>query len=171
MGKPAAKCVIAILLLLDPSRLVWADSIVFTGAGPKDLRSTDLGAPVLEPSSWLAAEFSTETPVLITSIEGWIGVTQPGRMSVNLYSTSGVIPGQRLFTSGVQLPGTGTMGNWFGGRGLTWFIEPGTYWATFEVPLSPDAAFAFMLRPAPHPVSLECQILAPNLAFRNVAQR
>ena len=82
-----------------------------------------------------------------------MGVTQAGRMNVNLYSTSGVIPGKRLFTQGVRLPATGTEADWFGGTGLNWFIQPGTYWVTFEVPLSPDSAFAFMLEPSPHPLS------------------
>jgi PEP-CTERM motif-containing protein len=111
---------------------LFADSIriVDTGpSGPVATRTVDWNL------AWAAAEFSTLTAWRITSVEGWIVPRNiprlGGPLRIGLLSDGGSIPSALLFSTVTNVPGVGPAG-WYGQSGLSWTIQPGNYWLSFE---------------------------------------
>jgi hypothetical protein len=124
------RTVLTLFVLLCGNKL-WAEPvrIVDTGPGPAD-GSTGL---LLDSTSWLAAGFTTDQPYNIQSIEAWMRVFRVGVLTIRLYSGD-ELSDTPLFENGVFLPlDVVPVADWKGVHGLNWTIEPGRYWAAFEV--------------------------------------
>jgi hypothetical protein len=108
----------------DPIRIVDTGS-----SGPTATHSVDWN------TQWVAAEFTTVTDVRITSVEGWIvprGIARlGGSLRISLLADGGNIPSVPLFSTTTEIPGVGAAG-WYGRSGLSWQIQPGSYWLSFE---------------------------------------
>ena len=115
--------------------------IVDTGpSGPVATRSVDWN------TQWVAAEFSVSNAWRIIGVEGWIapsGVERfGGPVRINLLSDGGSIPSTPVFTTSTNIPGVGAAG-WYGQSGLSWTIQPGSFWISFEALAHTDSGPAF----------------------------
>jgi PEP-CTERM motif len=111
----------------------------------------------------------------VTSIDIWLGCPfrfdcRPGTVSFQLYTDGGDVPGTSLRSqdafisppiplsqSNPFVAGPENGGSWQGISGLNWSIQPGTYWAVFQVPS--DSPFFWVTGGSTNSL--------PNEAFRN----
>lgn len=77
-----------------------------------------------------AAEFTTTKQYSVRSLEGFLAVLTGGALRLSLYTDGGDIPGERLFTTVLNLEETAA--RWLGATNLSWSISPSTYWVAFE---------------------------------------
>ena len=113
----------------------YADPIRIVDTGPSGPIPT-AGASWMD--NWLAAEFSVQRSSTITSVQGWaIPMGDPrsgGPVRISLLSGGRDVPGSLLFSAMTSVAGVGPA-DWIGPSGLSWAVDPGTYWLSFE-PLS-----------------------------------
>jgi hypothetical protein len=122
---------------------VSAEPVRIVDTGPSGPEAT---RPVDWNTLWVAAEFSTSSAWRITGVEGWIvpsGVERfAGPVRINLLSDAGDIPSTPLFSTSTTIPGVGATG-WYGQSGLSWTVQPGSYWISFEALAHTDSGPAF----------------------------
>lgn len=109
--------------------IVQADTIVDTGQGP-----SIIGGYQLDSSYWFAGKFSIIQAYTITDVSGWMFAPANfrGPVTAVIYGNGGQIPdtNQQYFSANF----TPDIGNgWRGLSGLSWGLNPGTYWVAFEV--------------------------------------
>ena len=115
---------------------VRADDILNTGPGPNTgggytLTNYSPSVPFL--AQFLGAEFTLSQSTLLTDVEAWVWTSTPDLLSFAIYGDGGEIPNasdERF--RGSLVPSTGT--HWTGLHGLTWHLDPGTYWVAVEAP-------------------------------------
>ena len=100
---------------------------------------------------FLAGQFRVESPVTVTSAEGWIGTGDGGRLDVGIHSDIG-LPGDLLYSETVNVLAWQGF-DWRGPTGVNWFLPAGTYWISFIPQSTPDQWFGGMLVPAPFPLA------------------
>ena len=127
MKKIILFCALSCLLLTHAAS---AALIIDTGQPPGS------GGAVLDPSQWLAGEFTLSQAYRITDVLGWMHEWTVGDMTVAIYSDGAAVPdsSSELYsqTFYADLPVTG-QDAWAGAVGVSWDLGPGTYWAAFEV--------------------------------------
>ncbi len=115
--------------------------LLLTGTAPAALivdtgQPSGSGGAVLDPSQWLAGEFTLNQAYTVTDVVGWMHEWTAGDMTVAIYSDGGTVPNasSELYsqTFNADLPVTG-QDAWAGAVGVSWDLGPGTYWAAFEV--------------------------------------
>ena len=88
----------------------------------------------------LAGRFSIDHSYAVTDIEGWIGttLTTSSSGSVAIYLDANGTPGTEIFSTSFSFQGTpyvedlGFKTDWRGANGLTFALNAGTYWVSFE---------------------------------------
>lgn len=133
------------------------------------------GGSYLTSSYWLAGEFDLSSAHTITDIEGYINNWEEGGETATaaIYlddHASGDIPGSELFSQQFSVPFSY---GWSGPSGLSWDLDPGTYWIAFEVRTG-DSLVADMWGNTPSPLGNEAswssgswsESDAINLGFR-----
>lgn len=101
-------------------------SVIFsTGEGP-----AVMGGLILDGGHWRALAFTLSDRSTITDVEGWIAVFGGSTYTVGLYDGSTGSPGTSLFSAAATAPG-GV--GWMGVHGLSVTLDPGSYWAGFEI--------------------------------------
>jgi hypothetical protein len=90
----------------------------------------------LDPSQWLAGEFTLGQAYTVTDVVGWMHEWTAGNMTVAIYGDGGAVPdtSSELYshTFYADLSTTGDDA-WVGAEGVSWNLGPGTFWAAFEV--------------------------------------
>ena len=85
---------------------------------------------------WLAAEFSLGQATTITDVYGWIANYTGGTASLAIYADGGETPvsAPALFSANFNVVASELAGgaDWHGASGLSWDLDAGTYWASFE---------------------------------------
>jgi len=120
--------------------------VVDTGPGPSDPLAPDWQLSSLQ---WLSGEFTTTSPVTVTSVEGWIHGIKAGDVTFGLAAPGRFGPGATLFSRSTHLGIADS--TWQGVDDLNWVLGPGTYWVIFGVPLDSDY-FGSMPYPSSHPL-------------------
>jgi hypothetical protein len=127
MKKIVLFCAMSCLLLPHAAS---AALIVDTGQPPGS------GGAVLDPTQWLAGEFTLSQTYTVTDVLGWMHEWTAGDMTVAIYGDGGDVPdtSSELYsqTFYADHPTTGDDA-WIGAEGVSWDLGPGTYWAAFEV--------------------------------------
>ena len=130
MGRSKTILLLFCLLLILPAS-ANAVLIVNTGPGPNITGGASLNA-----YQWLAAEFSITDSYTLTGIEGWMNEynQKGGLLDIALYADGGAIPllSNQLYHQAVNVSQT-TAPGWYGLDGLSWDLDPGSYWVAFEV--------------------------------------
>jgi len=107
------------------------------------------------PAQSIAARFTVDEDLVITSIKGWVGRFSqgPSTYHITLYADgpgpNHWVPGQQLYTIGLSDGGPGN--GYIGTDSLNWAVTAGAYWVGFEV-LSTDTLFGFMPYFVPKPL-------------------
>jgi hypothetical protein len=107
------------------------------------------------PAQSIAARFTVDQDLSITSIEGWVGrfSAGPSTYHITLYADgpgpNHWVPGAQLYTVGLSDGGPGN--GYIGTDGLDWAVTAGAYWVGFEV-LATDTLFGFMPYFVPRPL-------------------
>ncbi len=128
---------IMFLILTDSAD---AATIVDTGLNPSGTTSGgySLGYRPTAPfdGQWLAGEFTIDQGYNLTEIKGWMDGISGSQLTAAIYADdatgtyAGEVPGTELysetFSAGLNL-------DWYGPEGLSWSLDPGTYWVSFEV--------------------------------------
>ena len=147
-------CFIAVCLLFAGS--VQAEYIVNTGSG-----GTASTGTVVNLHNYLAGQFTLTDPYIISSVEGWFGPNSEGKLTAVIYDnreyegTNTELPGSELFSQQflIDSPSTDDYA-WDGAYGLSWSLDPGTYWLAFEGrPGVENWGWAWMPGEAPDPLS------------------
>lgn len=136
--------VLLIVLLIPGSLRADPITLVDTGPGPAQ------GGYGLLTTQWLAVEFNVVQPLVITGVQGWMSVARAGLTEFALFSDGGEIPGAELYRTAQRLQAGAAQ--WQGASGLSWAVQPGTYWLGFEVP-GPDGIVATMPFPSARPLA------------------
>lgn len=129
-------------LLADAATIVDTGSEFDSGSG-----ISVINLPYATQS--VGAGFSLAGPYNITDIKSYFYISNPGTLSLTLYSENAGLPGSQLFSEEFSIAGiTGTKG-WFGVSGLNWSVSSGNYWVTYEISDSQsfDGALQFMATP------------------------
>lgn len=106
-----------------------AVTIIDTGAGAP----TYFGGYALAKYQWLGAQFTLDSAYTLTGVNGWMSAPGGGTLQMSIRSAANGMPATSLFSTDITAPG-GTDQKWVGASGLTWKLDAGTYFATFEVP-------------------------------------
>jgi len=138
---------IAVCLMFTGS--VQAAYIVNTGTG--GTASTGL---VVNFSQFLAGQFTLTDSYIIKSVEGWFGPNSEGTITAVIYNSDVVLPGSELFSQQflIDSPSPDDYA-WDGAFGLSWALDPGTYWLAFEGRPG-DMGWGWMPGEAPDPLSI-----------------
>lgn len=93
--------------------------------------------PVLASTQWLAGEFVLDNRSTITDIEGWMQ-ERPGAVTIAISNGAtnqygGEIPGSEIYSQSFVLGGPIYTLGWHGISSLSWILDPGTYWVSFEI--------------------------------------
>ena len=133
--------------------------IVDTGAG-----DATGGGIALDSSQWVAGQISITNAQTVTSVEGWFGEGTEGTITAAIYTDNGSgVPVSELFSSQFILNNPSTVPTvhaWDGAFGLSWLLNPGTYWVAFEVRAG-DTGSGLMPDNVPSPLD--------DYAFRNTS--
>lgn len=147
--------------------LSLAISLLLIGTAQADLKLVDTGQPAnatggmsLVYPQTLLAQFVLNQPAIITSIQGWINVTQAGNLQVQIYQDNGDVPGALVKVQMFSVAGTGA--HWVGASSLNWPLRPGTYWVGFLGMMNFSGT---MPGPAPTPLEKEGYIPIPATPF------
>jgi len=119
---------------------VWACVLAFIATNVNSALIVDTGpAPVgssswtLSPGQYLAAEFSINSKATITDIEGWMRNTVQNRKGIiAIYSDRGDVPSTEELFSATFFGNGSSVDSWVGLNGLSWLLDAGTYWVSFE---------------------------------------
>ena len=146
--------------------LALAISLLLVGSAQADLQLVDTGQPAtttggmsLKYPQTLYAQFVLKKPSTITSIHGWMNVTNagpPAGLVVQIYQDNGDVPGTLLFNVLISsISGTGAA--WLGASSLNWSLPVGTYWVGFMGAMIgyPHGFDGTMPGPAPAPLGKE----------------
>lgn len=152
MNRTAA--VFGAIALLCVGASAQAGTIVDTGTPPSPSDSGYVDYCLCEG---IAARFEITTATSISGIEGFFsGVDMDRTYTIALYGDGADKPGAQLF----ETAATATSNfNWNGKSGLNWAVNPGFYWAAFEV----RAGQTFFTAGMPSPFSNPLQ----NYAFKS----
>lgn len=113
----------SLMLAVGSAQAFW---IVDSGAGRQN------GGAVLDNSrQWLAQEFTLDQAYRVTNIEGWMGASVPGTVTLALYTDTAFRPGSELYSAEFSVEGR--LNDWYGASDLSWDLSAGSYWAAFEV--------------------------------------
>lgn len=150
-------------------------TIVNTGPGPTSVvcpppatcgayflfgQNADPDSP--EAFQFLAGQFTVDSQVIVTSLEGWIRpFGYPSALfnvGVHTDSLSSLInpqhiPGTELFTEVVSV-GDAATPSWLGATDISLILDPGTYWIVFSVP-STGGMWGYMPYPSLSPLEAE----------------
>ena len=141
------------LIVTFPSN---ADVLLDTGAGYH-------GGYALSLQQFVAIQIEPERNQLITGFEGFIGVSNPGTVTVVLYADGDGIPDTALhwttFAADESEP------RWLGVSGLDWEVSPGKYWLAFEVY---EAGFSGALGGAKEPGAVGAYYIAQRQEWRSM---
>jgi hypothetical protein len=110
-------------------------------AGPMSAHAVvivDTGTPTgidqyrFAESQYFGGEFTITGKYSINSLEGYVSndLGAAGNVSAGIYSDGGNSPGALLFSSSFALTRFARE-NWYGAFGLSWALDPGTYWVAF----------------------------------------
>jgi len=110
-------------------------------AGPMSAHAVvivDTGTPTgideyrFAESQYFGGEFTIASRYSINSLEGYVSndLGAAGNVSAGIYSDGGNSPGALLFSSSFALTRFAHE-NWYGAFGLSWALDPGTYWVAF----------------------------------------
>ena len=138
---------IALCLMFTGS--VQAEYIINTGSG-----GTASTGPVVNSTQFLAGQFTLTDSYIIKSVEGWFGPNSEGTITAVIYNSDVVLPGSELFSQQflIDSPSTDDYA-WDGAFGLSWTLDPGTYWLAFEG--QPGVmGWGWMPEEAPDPLSM-----------------
>ena len=126
-----------------------ATTVVDTGPAPPGV----LAGFSLSSGQWLSAQFTTDVDYTISSVEGWISLSEADTFgTVAIYSNSNdEKPGAELFSA--EFEGQGRAAAWLGASGLSWHLPADTYWVSFEARAG-QLLHASMTGPVPNPLSL-----------------
>ena len=121
---------LAVFILLSIHGNSLADFIVDTGAyndtGGYSLYNHETEGGYKQ---WLAAGFEVSSNTTITSIEMFLG-GGVGTATAAIYTNNESIPGTELFSNVFT---TTDEEDWDGIYSQSWSLDPGTYWAVFEI--------------------------------------
>lgn len=112
-----------------------ADATVIFTTGPGSDEGGSGGGPTLSVDQWARVQFTLDENTTITDISGFIGSTDGGDFTIAIYDNSegGHNPvGTELFSATTEVSPNSPNG-WYGPTDISWDIEAGTYWASFEV--------------------------------------
>ena len=96
------------------------------------------GGMVLNSEVYRAGEFDLASATTLSSIQGWLGNYQGGSgyglgpLTIAIYDDGGDLPGHEIYSKSVFVPNTDDNA-WRGVAGLSWLMQPGEYWVSFEV--------------------------------------
>ena len=121
---------VMMLFMFGMIRFVNADTIVDTGTNESGTNWGLFNTTTFPGYQWLAGEFTLDKGYTITDVEGWLKPNVAGTATVVLYSEGGEIPNAELYSGQFN---TGTLDDWYGVNGKSWFLSAGTYWTAFEV--------------------------------------
>ena len=95
---------------------------------------TWIAGPILDPSTWMAGEFTLGQAYTVTDVVGWMYEDVAGNMTVAIYGDGGTVPdtSSELYSHTFHADLPNDFG-WVGAEGVSWNLGPGTYWAAFEV--------------------------------------
>jgi len=142
--------VLTTLLVCGFVSSVGAAIIVDTGPGP-----SHIGGYYLDDQQYIGAEFSLMNDTKITDIYGWISpVSLDGSTGhtghIGIYTDGGDVPSTELYSDQFTVEKT-LVNDWYGLNNLTWLLDAGSYWVTFEVRPG-DTLDAFMPFPSISPL-------------------
>ena len=125
-----------------------ATTVVDTGPAPPGV----IAGSSLSSSQWLAAQFVTDADYTISSVEGWISLSEADTFGTIAIYTNGIDgkPYDELFSTVFE--GQGKAAAWLGEAGLSWDLPAGTYWVSFESRAG-QSLHASMTGPVPNPLS------------------
>jgi hypothetical protein len=118
---------------------VYASYIVDTGAPPNSNSGISLTA-----DQSLAGQFTITETYIVDSVEGWFGGNLDFTITAAIYSNTGGSgsmsggggdwPKDELFSAQFthDAPSVG-VNAWDGAYGLSWTLDPGTYWLVFDI--------------------------------------
>ena len=116
----------------------WAQAATIVDTGMPDTRGSNLGFSTSFATE--GVQFTTDSVVTITSIQSVFSdahtfltptdVVMYGGIAANDSSSGTDLPGTMLLESAFTVS-QGTTPDWYGPSGLSWTLDPGTYWATF----------------------------------------
>ncbi len=105
----------------------------------------DTGSPVLTQNGAIAvinypyahqsvgAGFSLAGSNSITDIESYFYVSNPGTLTLALYSQIAGLPGNELYSKEFSISGVSGSKGWYGISGVDWAVSAGNYWVTYEI--------------------------------------
>ncbi|MEW5684279.1 MAG: PEPxxWA-CTERM sorting domain-containing protein [Pseudomonadota bacterium] len=135
---------------------------VVTVADTGDPTQTNFGYTLLNTqaipgfgSQSIAARFTVDQELTITSVKGWVGrfAQGPSTYHITLYADgpgpNHWVPGAMLYSVGLSDGGPGS--GYIGSDSLNWAVTAGAYWVGFEV-LETDTLFGYMPYFVPRPL-------------------
>jgi hypothetical protein len=125
MMKKLSLITVGFMLILFVSG-AHAALLVDTGEDPEATK------PKLSSSQWLAGEFVLDNTSTITDIEGWMQ-EKPGTVTIAIRNDGGEVPGSEIYSQSFELVGPVFTLEWHGISSLSWLLNPGTYWVSFEI--------------------------------------
>ena len=137
-------CVVSCMLLPN---VAPADMIIDTGQPPNVMSGYSL-----DVDQWLAGEFTLTQAYTITDVQGWMFEGTSGYVTVAIYGDGGDVPdtGSKLYSDSFVTDITEYSNAWVGVQGVSWDLDPGTYWVAFEV--HNTGTYYGMPYPAPSPL-------------------
>jgi hypothetical protein len=111
--------------------------------------------PVLASTQWLAGEFVLDNRSTITDIEGWMQ-ERPGAVTIAISNGAtttqgGEIPGSEIYSQSFELGDISYHMEWHGISSLSWILDPGTYWVSFEI--REGRTYSGLMKKAANPLS------------------
>ncbi|WP_047533503.1 PEP-CTERM sorting domain-containing protein [Methylotenera sp. N17] len=121
-----------LLSLLLFSSIAQGAVLVDTGTPPggSGLRVCRENIPDPYCNQSVALKVNLSQATSITDIRSHFSLgTTAGNLTVALYSDVSSLPGEELYHSLLSVEGS----NWYGSSNLTWDVDAGNYWVSFEV--------------------------------------
>lgn len=137
------------VVLSGSALLANAEILVDTGSPV----STQNGAIAVIPTQSVGAGFSLAGTYNITDVSSYFFISNPGTLTLALYSENAGLPGNQLFSEVFSITGNTYTKGWFGISGINWSVSSGNYWVTYEVRETQtfEGALEF---PAPFPLKM-----------------
>lgn len=122
------------------SHIIVGVMVIFFVSGAHAAYLVDTGAdisatnPDLDSEQWIAGEFVLDFSATITDIEGWMyGYDGTGSVTIAISNDAGEGPGSEIYSQSFFPGGPRFQNSWHGISGLSWLLDPGTFWVSFEV--------------------------------------
>ena len=123
---------------------------------------------MVNSNEWWAGEFTLTQAYTVTDALGWMISAYGGNINVAIYGDGGNVPdiSSLLYSQSSYVEDSeGLLKAWLGAQGVSWDLNPGTYWIAFGVLPNDSSEFALpgfnQTNPAPAPNPLD------NYAFSN----